>query len=410
MSAAKIQLPDKLAWVFSEPSRYKAAHGGRGSGKTMGFALMTAVYGYQAGMSGDSGAILCGRQHLNSLDDSSLEEVKSAIRSVDWLYDYYEIGEKYIRSKDGRIRYIFSGLDQNLDSIKSKAKVLVAWVDEAEGVSERAWRKLRPSVRAPGSEIWITWNPEASDAPTTDWLINNPPSDLRMVQVNYDDNPWFPPELDQERQDDLQRDPDMYRHIWLGETISRTDAQVFNKRWRIEAFDESLAKRADRFYLGADFGFAMDPSTLIRCFVLSNKLFIDYEAYEVGVEIDDMPAFYDQVPGARKWPIKADSARPETISYLKRKGFNINAAEKWPGCIEDGIAHIKGFDEIVIHERCSNTAREFSKYSYKVDKQTDEVLPKIVDKHNHAIDALRYAMDGTIQRRGSLGMWSRLSR
>ena len=142
MTTATINLPEKLVDVFDGDARYRGAYGGRGSGKTRTFALMTAIKGYQVGMSGQSGQILCAREHLNSLDESSLEEVKSAIRSVDFLSEYYEVGEKFIRSVDGNITYVFAGLRRNLDSIKSKARIIIAWVDEAEPVSEEAWRKL----------------------------------------------------------------------------------------------------------------------------------------------------------------------------------------------------------------------------------------------------------------------------
>ena len=116
------------------------------------------------------------------------------------------------------------------------------------------------------------------------------------------------------------------------------------------------------------------------------------------------------VPGAREWPIMADCARPETISYIRRQGFNISAAEKWPGCVEDGIAHIRGFEQIVIHERCKHMADEASLYSYKVDAKTNQVLPLVVDKHNHCWDAIRYGLDGYIQRAGEDKVWEKLAK
>jgi phage terminase large subunit len=114
------------------------------------------------------------------------------------------------------------------------------------------------------------------------------------------------------------------------------------------------------------------------------------------------------VPGARDWPIKADCARPETISALARAGFNITAAEKWPGSVEDGIAHIKAFRRIHIHKRCKQMQIEARLYSYKVDKVTSLVLPIIVDAWNHGWDSIRYGLDGYIQKRGILAQWERL--
>lgn len=404
MTKARIELPQKLAWLFSGKARYRGAHGGRGSGKSFNFAKMAAIRGVVEPL-----RVLCCREIQNSIKDSSMAEVIRAIDSEPWLTDHYEYGKGYIEGRNGT-DFLFKGLARNAKAIKSTARVKIAWVEEAEDVSEPSWRSLIPTIREPDSEIWVTWNPEREDSATNQRFIAHQPSNAKIVQLNYMDNKWFPPELEQERLDDLRRDPDMYRHIWLGETITRTDAQVFNKRWRVEAFDDRLSQLAKRFYFGADFGFARDPATLIRFFIIDNRLFIDQEAWGVGVELDEMPDFYDRVPESRKWPIKADCARPETISYLRRKGFRIAGAKKWQGSVEDGITHLKGYDEIVIHERCVRTAAEFSKYSYKVDKNTDEVLPIIIDKWNHCVDAIRYGLDGVIQARGGMALWEQLGR
>ncbi|MFN7002191.1 MAG: PBSX family phage terminase large subunit [Roseinatronobacter sp.] len=216
MAKAEIALPPKLIEVFEGEARYRGAWGGRGSGKTRTFALMTAVHGYRCGMAGQEGQILCAREHLNSLDDSSLEELKSAIRSVPWLAAYYEMGEKYVRSRDGRIKYVFAGLRHNVDSIKSKARILLCWVDEAETVSETAWRKLVPTVREEGSEIWVTWNPESRYSATHLRFRIDPPEGAKIAEINWSDNPFFPAVLEGERLDDLAKRPDQYHHIWEG--------------------------------------------------------------------------------------------------------------------------------------------------------------------------------------------------
>lgn len=403
--AVDVQIPDRLRWVFSGQPRYRGAYGGRGSAKSMTFAKMAAVYAAV-----EPHRVLCAREIQRTIQESSKAEVEAAITSEPWLEDLYEIGRSYIRCLATGSEFLFMGLRHNAKEIKSTRGITICWIEEAEAVSEDSWRVLIPTVRAPGSEIWLTWNPESEDSATNRRFIQDPPQSARIRRMNYTDNPWFPAELEEERREDLRRDPDMYRHIWLGETITRTDAQVFNHRWRVEAFDESLAERADRFYFGADFGFANDPSTLIRFFILGNRLFIDHEAWGVGVELDHMPQFYGQVPGSRQWPIKADASRPETISYLARQGFRISGAAKWQGSVEDGIQHIKGFEEIVIHDRCQKTAEEFSKYSYKVDRQTGDVLPVLLDRYNHCIDAIRYGLDGLIQGRGSMAQWARLAR
>lgn len=417
MSKVQIELPPKLIPLFSRPNiRYRSSWGGRGSGKTRSFALMTAIKGYMYAEAGVSGLILGAREYMNSLSDSSMEEIKQAIRSVPFLNQYYEMGENYIRTKNRRVSYGFAGLRHNLDSIKSKARILLCWVDEAETVSEVAWRKLLPTVREDGSEVWITWNPERRDSATSQRFRHEEIfDDLTCeligigVEMNYSDNPWFPEVLEIERrQDQKNLDDATYRWIWEGDYLELSEAQIFRNKYKVEAFDDELWKSAERLFFGADFGFANDPNTLIRSFILENILHIEYEAFGVGVDLDEMAQFYESVPGARDWPIKGDCSRPETISYLRRQGFNIEAAEKWPGSVEDGIAHIKGFETVVIHPRCKKTLEEFRNYSYKKDRLTDEVLPIIIDKWNHGIDALRYSLDGYIMARGGTGVWSRL--
>ncbi|HFT1528950.1 TPA: PBSX family phage terminase large subunit [Providencia stuartii] len=398
MTVARIEIPPKLVPVFeNEGVRYRGAYGGRGSAKTRTFALMTAIRGYMAAKNGQSGVILCAREYMNSLEESSMEEVKQAIRSVPWLNDFYELGEKYIRTKCRSVSYVFAGLRHNLDSIKSKARILIAWVDEAESVSETAWTKLTPTVREAGSEIWVTWNPEKDGSATDKRFRKEPPDNAIIVEMNYDDNPWFPSVLEEERLSDQSRlDPNTYAWIWEGAYLENSDKQVLANKYVVQSFPDELWKKADRLLFGADFGFAKDPNTLIRMFILDDCLYIEREAYGVGVELDHMSAFYDEIPEARKWPIKADSARPETISYLKRQGFNISAAKKWQGSVEDGITYLRGFKQIIIHPRCKETAKEARLYSYKTDRITGEVLPVIEDAYNHCWDAVRYGLDGYI--------------
>ncbi len=423
-----LPIPAKLVPVFAkEGVRYRGAFGGRGSAKTRTFAMMSAVKAYQAAEQGISGVILCGREFMNSLEESSMEEVKQAIRSIPWLNDYFDIGEKYIRTKCKRVNYVFCGLRHNLDSIKSKARILLAWVDEAESVSDLAWKKLRPTVRESGSEIWVTWNPEKDGSATDKRFRKTPPKNSIIVEMNYNDNPWFPDVLEEERLDDLNSlEYSDYAWIWEGAYLENSDKQVLANKYVVQSFPDDLWQKADRLLFGADFGFAKDPNTLVRMFMLDRNLYIEYEAYGAGVELNDMWKFYagkdgatDKqlsewevtddakfagIPEARKWPIKADNSRPETISHIKKQGFNISAAKKWQGSVEDGITHLRGFKQIIIHPRCKETAKEARLYSYKTDRITGEVLPVIEDKNNHCWDAVRYGLDGYITQKSNAGL------
>lgn len=217
MATAQIELPPKLVDVFSGQADVRGAFGGRGSGKTRSFAKMSAVRAYMWDKAGRKGIILCCRQFMNSLDDSSLEEIKAAIRSEPWLEAAFEIGEKYIRTKSGRISYKFAGLDRNIDSIKSKSRVLLCWIDEAEPVTTEAYEKLDPTLREEDSELWVTWNPESKRSATHKRYREAGNPRYKITEINHSDNPFFPAILERKRQDHKRDFPDTYDHVWEGD-------------------------------------------------------------------------------------------------------------------------------------------------------------------------------------------------
>lgn len=178
---------------------------------------------------GRKGIILCGRQFMNSLDDSSLEEIKAAIESEPWLLEHFEIGEKFVRTKDGNISYKFSGLDRSIDSIKSKARILLCWVDEGEPVTEEAWTKLIPTLREEDSELWVTWNPESKRSATHKRFREAKNDRMKVVEMNWRDNPWFPKILERKRQADLNERPEKYDHIWEGGFVVAHDGAYYAK-------------------------------------------------------------------------------------------------------------------------------------------------------------------------------------
>lgn len=411
MTATNIELPPKLIPLFSHPKlRYRNSKGGRGSGKTRTFAKMTAVRGYMFAEMGASGVILSGREYMNSLSESSMEEIKEAIRSEPFLNNYYEMGENYIRTKNRRVEYIFAGLRHNLDSIKSKARILLAWIDEAETVSEMAWQKLLPTVREQDSEVWITWNPEKKGSATdkrfsAPIMYDDDGNIIGMtVEMNYTDNPWFPDVLELERsRDQRTMDDATYRWIWEGAYLEGSEAQVFKNKYVIKEFEPDPLKW-EGAYQGLDFGFAKDPTAFVRSWIKGNTLYIRNECGRVGLELDDtVPFILNTVPDADKYKTYADNARPESISYLKRHGLTQCApCEKGKGSVEDGIDFMKSFDEIVIHPSCVNTIEEFRNYSYKKDRLTGDVLPILLDEWNHYIDAIRYSLVPVMKGRGNI--------
>lgn len=227
MSTVRVELPEKLIPVFTGEAMYRGAYGGRGSAKTRSFAKMAAVYGLRFAEANEPGVIVCGREFMNSLDDSSMAEVKAAIASEPWLADRYEVGEKYIRTRDGRIDFAFLGLRRNLDSIKSKALIRLLWVDEAEPVTETAWSKAINTVRENGSEVWITWNPERKKSATHLRFRADPPGRSKIVQLNWRDNPWFPAVLESRRLEDKAKRPDQYEHVWEGDFVTVVEGAYY---------------------------------------------------------------------------------------------------------------------------------------------------------------------------------------
>lgn len=399
---AEIELPAKVADNFAIPARHRIFKGGRGSGKTRSLALMSALTVYQMAEACRTGVWLCSREHLNSLSDSSFAEVKDAINSIPWLASYFDIGERFIRTKNRRIEFAFAGLRFNLDSIKSKSRILGNWTDEAEGVSETAWQKLIPTIREDGSENWVSYNPESPDSATHKRFIETPPDNSVITEINWPDNPFFPSVLELERLEDQKNRPDIYEHVWEGKFLSYTDVQVFKNKFVIQEFEPQGHWSGP--LQGTDFGFAQDPSTAVRCWIDDNVLYVEYDAGSKELELDGTSVYFlERIPDFDRYVTRADNARPESISLLRRLGLpKMEAVKKWPGSIEDGVSFIKSFSKVVIHPRCEKTAKEFRLYSYKVERLSGDILPKIVDANNHYIDAIRYALQPLIKQRPEL--------
>lgn len=397
------------------PARFKVYYGGRGGLKSWSFAEALVRLADEARI-----RVLCAREYQISIGDSVHKLLSDTITRLG-LPSRFRVYEKSIRAHTGA-EFIFAGLHNNTLEIKSKEGIDICWVEEGQSVTRESWGILIPTIRKAGSEIWVSFNTQDVTDATYQLFVAHPRPASIVHHINYDQNPFFAgTELEGDRQyalsliekaqDDSERQQAQadYDHVWLGMPRRQIQSGVL-RRWTVEAF-ETPAKA--RFFHGADWGFARDPSCLVRCFIDGARLYVDQEAFGYGVELDDLPALFDQIDTARTWPIKADNARPETISKLKGVGFPITGADKWPGSIKDGIAHLNAFERIVIHPRCRHVAQEARLYSYKVDRVTGDVLPIVVDAHNHGIDALRYALDQYIQGKGrpmniSAGMLKRV--
>jgi|SRR5690554_558789 len=393
MSTLKVEIAPKLIPLFA-PSRgslrYRVMNGGRGSSKSFTAAKMAAIWGAIEPL-----RILCVREFQNSIKESFHAELKNAIQSDSWLSSVYDVGVDYLRHKTNGTEFLFKGLRHNIEGVKSMAQIDLVICEESETIPHRSWQDLIPTIRAPKSEIWIIYNQKSRDS----WVAKTFDSDTlpprtMVVTINHSDNPWFSPELDEQRLHDRDTlDPALYAHIWEGAYYEQSEAQVFAGKYEQQEFEPMQGW--DGPYFGIDFGFANDETAGVKTWVHDGTLYIEHELYIKHLETDHMPGeLIELLPGIEQHVSRGDNARPETISYLKRHGLpKVEACKKGKGSVEDGVEFIKSFKRVVIHPRCKNTINEFGLYSYKVDRLSGDILPTLVDKYNHAIDALRYALE-----------------
>lgn len=389
-----IQIP-KIFTDFWQPSRYKIAHGGRGSSKSHSFARMLLI-----NCMNQRERILCAREYQSSIKDS-VKQLFDDVIEKHKMQDIFNSTKTDITSDNGS-KILFAGLRHDPHKIKSMEGITKCWVEEANVTSQESLDYLIPTIRDDDSEIWMTFNRQHKTDPVDNMFLGDNPRDNAIIKhVNFNHNPFFPKALRLEMEWDKANDYGKYEHIWEGKPVQHSEALIFYGRYEI---DETIEpKEGDFLYFGADWGFASDPLALIRCWIDTDKriIYIDHEVYGVGIELDHIEKHFEKVPGAKHYQITGDSARPDTISYLRNRGFNIIGAEKGKGSVQDGIEFLKSY-KIKVHPRCKHVLDELGLYSYKVDKRTGVVMPDIEDKHNHLMDSLRYALEKFIQSQTSI--------
>jgi len=396
-----LELPTpKWALPYLEPKRYKGLKGGRASAKSHFFAELAV----EAMMIDPYTDFVCLREVQQSLKFSAKKLIELKIHNFG-VGHLFKVLDTEIRRTGvmgapcGRI--IFQGMqDHTADAIKSLEGFNRAWFEEASKMSKRSLELLRPTIREPGSEIWFSWNPDQETDPIEEFLVKDPPHNAIVTHLTFEENPFCPEVVKEEARIWQKHDADTYGHVWLGDYNTKSDDQVLGGKWCVEEFE--VESSWDGPYYGVDWGFSTDPMTMIECYVdlEANKIYIRRELWGLHVEIDDTTAFLAKMEGANRYPIRADNARPELVSHVKRHGFpRIISAEKWPGSIEDGITKLRSFRQIVIHTDCPKTAEEAKLYKYKRDRLTQDILSDIVDKHNHCVDAIRYAIEPLTKKR-----------
>lgn len=393
-------IPRAFVPLLETNCRYKGAKGGRGGAKSHWFAEFLVAD--------------CTRQHLRT---ACLREVQKSIKDsvkqtledkIDkfGIRHLFKITDREIVYPPTESLFVFRGLQNHTaTSIKSLEGFNRALYEEAQALSKRSIELATPTFRTLGTQQLFAWNPENPTDPVEELFRDNDGDpDFKCIEVNYSDNPWFPEDLRRDMLRDKARNPEKYNHVWLGGYRTNSEARVF-RNWRVDVFDPPSGVK---FYLGADWGFANDPTVLIVCYIVGRTLYIWREVRQVGCQIDRTPALFDRIDPewtvekardpkwkslARKLPIIADSARPETIAYMQRAGFNILPAIKGPGSIEDGVEFLQSYDIIIHQKNCPFTKDDFSLHSFIIDKKTNRITGEMEDANNDHIDAARYALE-----------------
>lgn len=393
--AIRRDIPKWSVPLFSGPAIYRGAKGGRSSGKSHLFAESLV----ERHICDPDYSSVCIREVQKSLKFSAKRLIEAKIRAMGVVH-LFVILESVIRRRYGTGIIIFQGMqDHNAESIKSLEDFDLAWVEEAQSLSQRSLDLLIPTIRNEGSEIWFSWNPEQTTDPVDTFFAGKPQGAV-CVHVNYTQNPFATDKIKQQAADWKRRDPDTYDHVWMGAYNTKSDDQVLSGCWTIE--ERKPDHTWDGPYYGGDWGFATDPTTLLEVYINEddNELYVSRERYGLKIEIDDTPEFYDGMSGAKKYVVRADNARPEIISYMKRHKYpKVRSVDKWPGSVEDGISKLRSYD-IVIHPDCTHTIDEARLWKYKRDRLTGDVLPKLIDGNDHCWDAIRYAIQDIIKKSG----------
>lgn len=384
------------------PKRYKGAKGGRSGGKSH-FFVEQAV----AKMAAEPSFKVVGiREVQRSIRYSVKELVEAKIADLGVAH-LFDVQRDVILHRNGPGLMHFTGMqDHTADSVKGLESFDLALVDEANQISARSLRLLTPTLRKQGSELWFGWNPEQDSDPVDEFFRKNAGDpDFICASVNITDNPfvsdtgWKEYARDRDRARDNPNDWAIFEHVWHGAYNILSDRIVFAGKYAVGEFEPMPGW--DGPYYGCDFGFAQDPTTFSEWWANGDTLYCRRAAGRVGLELDATAAFAkEHIPGIERYVIRADSARPESISYLKRHGLpNMVGVDKWKGSVEDGIAYMRAFRRIVIHPEADPARKEFALYRYKVNKAGD-ILPEIEDADNHYIDGGRYALAPLIKARG----------
>jgi len=374
-----IAIPTEFRRLFDNNWREAAVYGGRYSLKSHTVARILLI---KARLK--KTRIACFREFQNSIADSSYQLLADLIK----LYDLrdFELTNNSIINKLNGSDFIFKGLWNNEQSIKSIEGIDIAWVEEAQTVSEKSLEVLTPTVRKEGSQIIYTYNRLVEEDPVHKRLVLEGRPNSLIINVNYDiaeKYGWLPKVIKDEIEDDKKNRPGLYKHKWLGEPFS-SERKIY-KDWNV--IDEIPHEaRLERY--GLDFGYSNDPTSIVAIYKYNNGYILDECLYQKGLSYKQIADVLNNLPKAL---VIADSAEPKSIDELRMYGVNVLPCVKGKDSIQQGVQYVQD-QRISITRRSVNGWKEYQNYLWKIDAN-GRVVNVPEDIFNHFMDAVRYGFD-----------------
>lgn len=374
-----ILIPSEYARLLDPDWREAAIHGGRGSLKSHTVARVLLIRAMSK-----RGRAGCFREFQNSIADSSHALLKGLIEEYE-LPNFKVTNDSIVNAKTG-YDFIFRGLHNNVQSVKSIEGMTEAWVEEAQTITEASLDVLTPTVRLPGSQIFYTYNRLKDKDPIHNRLVVEGRPNTLVLNVNYDTAlkyGWMSEVLRLEMESDRDNRPEIYKHKWLGQPAN-LKGQIYKNFKPIE----KVPKEAVYLGPGLDFGYTNDPTALIDVWKWNNTYILDEILYNKEMKNKAIGATIMTLPHYSNHLAVGDSSEPKSIAEIKDEGVNIIGATKGKDSVNNGIQLLQGL-EIFYTARSHNIEEEVLNYAWKVDRE-DKSLNVPIDAYNHGLDAARY--------------------
>lgn len=392
--SSRLEVPAKLLPLLEGNNRYRVIHGGRGSGKSWTVARLLVLLAASKPI-----RVLCARETQKSIQESVHRLLKDQIEILG-LSDKFDVQETRILGRNGS-DFSFAGIrQQGIANLKSFEGTDIVWIEEAQVVTKRSWDVLIPTIRKPGSEIWITFNPELDSDETYERFVLSPPTGAQVIACNWSDNPWFPPELEQERIDWLKRDPIGYETVWNGKCRPAVEGAIYAQeidsllregRVRNVPYDPLL-----KVHTVWDLGWNDSMSIMCVQRSASEIRIIDYiedshrtlDSYVMQLKDRRWNWGTDFIPhDGRSKDFKSGKSTEEIMQALGRTVSVLSRDN-----IEEGIRLAR-----MLFPRCyfdtdktKGLVNSLKRYRRQVNQQTNEPGAPLHDEHSHAADCFRY--------------------